>query len=253
MAQAKLAVLVMLVALGGCALKSDVARLEQQVAMLEARTARQDSARATQLSEVINLQQDILDSLVSGRRALAALRGDIDGDLYSISQQLLQVQALTGQSQQRLTDLNTQLDARGAQIAEGDSMAAEAATVPSASQVYQASLAQLRRGSFATARLGFQELLSSYPDDRRVADALYFVGESYATTDADSSAAYYQQVVDRFPGSSRVPTALYKLGLLAEQRGDRQAALDAFNRVVQQHPSSDAAELARDRLTALGQ
>jgi TolA-binding protein len=224
----------MLVALGGCALKSDVARLEQQVATLEARTARQDSARAAQLNEVINLQQDILDSLGAGRRALAGFRGDIDGDLYSISQQLVQVQALTGQSQQRLTDLRTQLDARGAQIAEGDSMAAEAATaVPSANQIYEASLAQ--------------------PDDRRASDALYFIGESYATTDADSSGAYYQQVVDRFPGSSRVSTALYKLGLLAEQRGDRQAALDAYNQVVQQHPSSDAAELARDRLTALGQ
>jgi len=245
--------LVVLVALGGCALKSDVARLERQVATLEARTARQDSARAAQLNEVINLQQDILDSLVAGRRTLAAFRGDLDGDLYSISQQLLQVQALTGQSQQRLTDLHTQLDARGAQIAEGDSMAAQAASVPSASQIYEASLAQLRRGSFATARLGFQELLRSYADDRRAPDALYFIGESYATTDADSSAAYYQQVVDRFPGSSRVPPALYKLGLLAEQRGDRQTAVDVFNRVVQQHPSSDAAELARDRLTALGQ
>jgi tol-pal system protein YbgF len=244
---------IVLVALGGCALKSDVVRLEQQVATLEARTARQDSARALQLNEVINLQQDILDSLAAGRRALVALQGDIDGDLYSIQQQLVQVQALTGQSQQRLTDLRTQLDTRGAQIAEGDSMTAEAASVPSADQIYEASLAQLRRGSLATARRGFQERLRSYADDRRASDALYFIGESYATTDTDSSAAYYQQVVDRFPGSSRVPTALYKLALLAEQRGDRQAALDAYNRVVQQHPSSDAAELARDRLTALGQ
>ncbi|MEE8491324.1 MAG: tetratricopeptide repeat protein [Acidimicrobiia bacterium] len=243
----------MLVALGGCALKSDVVRLEQQVATLEARTARQDSARALQLNEVINLQQDIMDSLAAGRRALAALHGDIDGDLYSIQQQLVQVQALTGQSQQRLTDLRTQLDTRGAQIAEGNSVTADVASVPSADQIYEASLAQLRRGSLATARLGFQELLRSYADDRRAPDALYFIGESYATTDTDSSAAYYQQVVDRFPGSSRVPTALYKLALLAEQRGDRQAALDAYNRVVQQHPSSDAAELARDRLIALGQ
>ena len=246
-------VAIVLVALGGCALKSDVVRLERQVATLEARSARQDSARALQLNEVINLQRDILDSLAAGRRALAALQGDIDGDLYSIQKQLVQVQALTGQSQRRLTDLRTQLDARGAQIAEGDSTIAEAASVPSADQIYEVSLAQLRRGSLATARLGFQELLRSYADDRRAPDALYFIGETYATTDTDSSAAYYQKVVDRFPGSSRVPTAWYKLALLAEQRGDRQAALDAYNRVVQQHPSSDAAELARDRLIALGQ
>ena len=144
-------VVIVLVALGGCALKSDVVRLEQQVATLEARTARQDSARALQLNEIINLQQDILDSLAAGRRALAALHGDIDGDLYSIQQQLVQVQALTGQSQQRLTDLRTQLDTRGAQIAEGDSMTAEVASVPSADQIYEASLAQLRRGKIGRA------------------------------------------------------------------------------------------------------
>ena len=243
----------MLVALGGCALKSDVARLEQQVATLEAQTIRQDSARAAQLNEVINLQQDILDSLAAGQRALFALKGDIDGDLYSIQQKLVQVQALTGQSQRRLSDLRTQLDVRGGQIAAEDSLIAGAAADPTVDQIYEASLAQLRRGSLATARLGFRELLRLYPTSNRAPDAIYFIGESYATTDPDSAAIYYQQVVDRSPGSTRVPTSLYKLGLLAESRGDSEAARSAYDRVVQEFPSSDAAELARDRLSSLGQ
>jgi tol-pal system protein YbgF len=244
--------LVVLVALGGCALKGDVARLERQVTSLEARQARQDSARATQLNEIINLQQDILDSLAAGRRALLALKGDIDGDLYSIQQQLVQVQALTGQSQQRLSELRTQLDVRSEQIAEEDSLST-GATAPTADQIFEASLAQLRRGSMATARLGFRELLRSTPNHPRAGDAVYFIGESFATTEPDSAAAYYRQVVDQYADSPRVPTALYKLGLLAEQRGDRQAAREAYDRIVQQFPTSDAAELARDRLTTLGQ
>ena len=242
-----------LVALGGCALKSDVARLEQQVATLEAQSVRQDSARAAQLNEIINLQQDILDSLAAGQRALFALKGDIDGDLYSIQQQLVQVQALTGQSQQRLTDLNAQLDVRGGQIAVEDSLIASGPTDPSVDQIYEASLAQLRRGSIATARLGFLELLRLYPTSNRAPDAVYFIGESYATTNPDSAAVYYQRVVDESPGASRVPTTLYKLGLLAEARGDTAAARSAYDRVVQEFPSSDAAELARDRLGSLGQ
>jgi TolA-binding protein len=60
-------------------------------------------------------------------------------------------------------------------------------------------------------------------------------------------------VVDQSPGSPRVPTTLYKLGLLAESRGDPAAARSAYDRVVREFPSSDAAELARDRLGSLGQ
>lgn len=223
------------------------------MATLEAQTIRRDSARAAQLNEVVILQQDILDSLAAGQRSLLALKGDIDGDLYNIQQQLVQVQALTGQSQQRLSDLRTQLDVRGGQIAEEDSLIASGPADPTADQIYEASLSQLRRGSLATARLGFQELLRLHPASSRAPDAVYFIGESYATTNPDSAAAYYQRVVDASPGSSRVPTALYKLGLLAEGRADTAAARAAYDRVVQEFPSSDAAELARDRLSSLGQ
>ena len=92
-----------------------------------------------------------------------------------------------------------------------------------------------------------------YPTSSRAPDAVYFIGESYATTNPDSTAVYYQRVVEESPGSPRVPTALYKLGLLAEGRGDAAAARAAYDRVVQEFPSSDASELARDRLSSLGQ
>ena len=53
-------------------------------------------------------------------------------------------------------------------------------------------------------------------------------------------------------GTSRAPSALYNLGLLAERRKDNAKAKDAYQRVVQKYPQSDEAELARDRLKALG-
>ena len=96
-------------------------------------------------------------------------------DLYNIQQQLVQLQELTGQSQQRLSELRTQLEARGAQIETTRRRAAPRARAtraqpepapPSASadQMYEASLAQLRRGSTGTARLGLREMLRTYPD-----------------------------------------------------------------------------------------
>jgi tol-pal system protein YbgF len=118
--------------------------------------------------------------------------------------------------------------------------------------MYEASLAQLRRGSLSTARLGLRELLRQYPTSDRAPDALYFIGQSYASENPDSAQAYYGQVVEKYPKSPRAGSALYNLGLLAERRKDSAKARDAYQRVVQQYPQSDEAALARDRLKTLG-
>ena len=241
--------------LGGCVTKSDIQRVQDDVALFKAETARRDSARAAQLTQVIQVQQRVMDSLTSSRKAVSQLRGDLASDLYNIQQQLVQLQELTGQSQQRLSELRTQLEARGEQIsstAPGDSSTPTPSSNASADQMYEASLAQLRRGSTSTARQGLREMLRTYPTSNRSGDALYFIGQSFAAENPDSAAAYYEQVVQKYPASSRAASALYNLGLVAERRKETKKAREAYQRVVQKYPQSDEAALARDRLKALG-
>jgi tol-pal system protein YbgF len=247
----------LLATLAACVTKGDIQHVQDDVALFKAETARRDSARAAQLNEVIRAQQRILDSLTNNRKAVGQLRGDLASDLYNIQQQLVQLQELTGQSQQRLSELRTQLEARGEQIAAatpGDTARAggSSSAAASADQMYEASLAQLRRGSTSTARLGLREMLRVYPNSERAGDALYFIGQSFAAENPDSASAYYEQVVQRYPNSSRAGSALYNLGLLAERRKQTSKARDAYQRVVQKDPQSDEAALARDRLKALG-
>lgn len=244
-----------LAGLAACVTKGDVQGVQDDLALFKAETARRDSARAAQLNEVIRVQQRIMDSLTTSRRAVGQLRGDLASDLYNIQQQLVQLQELTGQSQQRLSELRTQLEARGEQIAAtapGDTTRPGAASAASADQMYEASLAQLRRGSTSTARLGLREMLRVYPNSPRAGDAVYFIGQSFAAENPDSAAVYYDQVVQKYPTSSRAGSALYNLGLLAERRKETKKARDAYQRVVQKYPQSDEAALARDRLKALG-
>ena len=244
--------------LAGCVTKGDVQMVQGEVALLRADVARRDSARAADLDEVLRLQRQVMDSLTSSRRAVAQLKGDLSTDLYNIQQQLVQLQELTGQSQQRLTELRTRLEARGAQIETAPPMPGDSARptpeggAASADQMYEASLAQLRRGSLSTARLGLREMIRQYPTSERAPDALYFIGQSFASENPDSAAAYYRQVVDRHAASPRAASALYNLGLLAERRKDTAGARDAYQRVAEKYPQSDEAALARDRLKALG-
>jgi tol-pal system protein YbgF len=261
------------VALGGCATRSDVRRLEDSVLLMRAEQTRRDSSQAVALAALAVLSRSANDSIVAIRAQIAQIKGDLSGDLYSLAQQLVQVQELTGQSQQRLTELRTQLEARGASIDEprpaipaatpsSPGVAPGAAPVaaaggdsaagPTADQIYQASLQQLYRGSVNTARTGFRELLRRYPQSPHAADAVYFIGESFATTQPDSAKGYYDQVVARFGSSPRAATALYKLGLLAEQRRDTAGARGYYTRIVQSYATSDEAALAGDRLRSLG-
>jgi tol-pal system protein YbgF len=255
----------MLLAAGAaCASPSEVKRVQNEVAMLRAETTRQDSVRAARLAEIMRVQQRLMDSLETTRTALRNLRGETQQDFYKVEQQLVQLQELTGQSQRRLSELRTQLEAREAQIsatpgpgtAPGDTTAAgappDAASTATADQIYEASVAQLRRGSTATARSGLRQLLRNHPTSERVPDALYFMGQSFAAENQDSAAAYYNQVVQNYGQSPRASAALYNLGLLAERRKDTAAAREAYQRVLQRYPRSDEAALARDRLRSLG-
>lgn len=265
--------LLSLVLLGGCATRGDVRRLEDAVLLMRAESIRRDSSNAAELRTLAALARTTTDSIAAIRAQVAQIKGDLSGELYAIAQQLVQVQELTGQSQQRLTELRTQLEARGEQIAEppagapgapspssgvtpgapaSTSNPADSTAGPSADQIYQASLQQLRRGSVNTARTGFRELLRRHPQSARAPDATYFIGESYAAEQPDSAQRYYLQVTERYASSPRAATAFYKLGLLAENRRDVAMARTYYNRVVQGYATSDEAALARDRLRSLG-
>ncbi len=245
-----------LIVLGACATTGDIRRLENEIAQVRDIQTRRDAERARQVAEVMRIQQQMLDSLGATRQAMRTLRGDVQNDLYGVQQQLVQLGELTGQSQRRLSELRAQLERRGEEIAQaqaaGDTTAAAAPAGPSAEQIYETSLGQLRLGSAGTARSGFAELLRAHPTSERVPDALYYIGQSFETENADSALAYYDQVVRNHAESPRSASALYHIGLIRERANRNAEARQAYQRVVDSYPNSDEAALARDRLRALG-
>lgn len=246
------------VVLSGCALKGDVRRVERQLQTMQEEAARADSARAVDLARLADLLEALGDTVAVHRQSLTVLRGELRTDLTEIERQLVQIQELTGQSQQRLSELRSQMEQRPAPppvTASGQPAGAGADTVesdvPGPNQLYELGLQQLRRGSPQSARLAFDQLLTSYPQHERIPDALFFIGESWGTAAPDSAAPAYERVVKDFPNSIRAPGALYKLGLLAERRGDREGARVYYQRVLADYPRSEEAALARDKLNSL--
>jgi tol-pal system protein YbgF len=246
-----------------------VAKLRLQLDAQQQAAARSDSAIRANLSSIARLVQGVLDSLAAQQAALATMRGDVRVDLYNVQQQLVAVQELTGQSQQRLTELRVQLEQRSEQLVAappaggaGQSPAAPAGPAgaapaapasPAPDQLMELGLQQLRRGSPATARSAFAEFLKDYPAHARAGDAWFFTGEAWtAERSLDSAAVAYRQVVQHYPASGHVAAALYKLGTAALGAGRREEARAQFSQLVSAYPLSEEAALAREQLRTLG-
>ncbi|HWK90404.1 MAG TPA: hypothetical protein VNP72_10420, partial [Longimicrobium sp.] len=148
--------------LAGClATTRDIRDLQAQMA---ADRAAQDSV----FRVLIRRTEAMLDSLSDQN---VRLRGDVANRLVAIERQLVTIQELTGQGSQQLQQLRRQIDQNAEETRRQQQAALEAArqTTPPAEEVgdpqelYDAAVQALRRGSVATARAGFEELLQAYP------------------------------------------------------------------------------------------
>src|SRR5437867_55048 len=99
----------------GCALTGDVRGVELKVEALRVERARADSQRAAEIDTVRALLRSAQEKLTAQQAYLVQLRGDLKTDLLAVQQQLVSVQELTGQSQQRLTELRGRLEEQARQ------------------------------------------------------------------------------------------------------------------------------------------
>src|SRR5437016_7396671 len=233
----------------GCALKGDVRKVELQVEALRAELAKSDAARTAERDTLLAAVRLLQQALATQQAYLVQMRGDLRTELLSVQQQLTTVQELAGVSQQRITELRSRIESRSQQADPNASAGAPVGPSgnpagPGPDQMYDVSLQQYRRGSLATARLGLREFLRVFPTHERAPDAMYYVAESFEHAAPDSAAAVYDQLVRTYPNSPRAPSALYKQGVLAEQRGDKPTARNFYARVIAGYPRSAEADPA---------
>jgi tol-pal system protein YbgF len=240
----------LLVAAGCMASKSDIRLLQDEIRTLRAMQSRSDTSRKSQSDSALIMIARTNDSLRVLTQRVAAFQATVGGELFEMGKQLITIQELAGMSSRRITELRATLEERGQAMAGSDTAAAPAA--PGPAQLFQLSFDQMRRGSYAAARAGFEELLKRYPDFEEASAAQLYIAMTYAdekrTAEADS---VYGVVVIKYPRSKDAPTALYKYGMSQIGQGKTAAGRQALQRVIREFPQSTEAELARDRLRTI--
>jgi len=120
-------------------------------------------------------------------------------------------------------------------------------------ELYRSSYEDYMRGNYDLAAQGFQEYLRRWPDTELTDNALYWIGECYDAQDKTQEALeVFTQVLEDYPTSDKAAAAQLKKGLLYLKLGDKGQGVLNLQYVVYEHPGTEEADLARERLQSLG-
>ena len=67
----------------------------------------------------------------------------------------------------------------------------------------------------------------------------------------DDAAYYFATVVKNYPKSPKASEALYKVGVIMQEKNDTAKAKAVYQQVIKQFPNSESAKQAQKRLAAM--
>jgi TolA-binding protein len=253
---------VALLAAGGClATRGDVERMELTLKTMQdsarIRQSRSDSMTRTLITAATQqLQQNftreftsISDSVKQVAAAVQRLQGDVTLSVYDLRTQFTVVQEALGQSNKRMQEIKSSVEASAQSARPADPAAAGA--MPPAEQLYSTGNKLLMSGSTGTARQNFQDLLANYPSHDRAPDAQIGVAASFASEGNRVAAdSVYALVALKYPKSDAAPTALFKRARFAQEVKDTTRYRALLQEIVSKYPKSEAGiSAAADLLT----
>lgn len=116
-----------------------------------------------------------------------------------------------------------------------------AATSGNPKEAYNAAIAALQGKQFEQAEMGFRQFLQAYPRDPRVADATYWLGETYLQRQRyRESAEQFLKVSRDYAKAPKAPDSLLKLGISLNGLGAKDQACATYAKVGVDYPDASA-------------
>jgi TolA-binding protein len=249
---------------GGClASKSDVRLLQDELRATRAQLAVGDTAilrsqeqRRMQIGALSAQVDRMLDSLRTVATRLANFQATASGNFEAMNTQMLQMQAMLGQTTRNLQETRNQMQALREQTvapaappAGGTDTSSRggAAGVPGPATLYSGAVESINSGAYTTGRRALDQLLASYPNDELAPRAQLKVGDTYkAERNLAAADSVYRLVDERYPRAPEAATALYLRGKPLWDANRRNEARVLFNRILRDFPKSTEAGLVND-------
>ena len=128
----------------------------------------------------------------------------------------------------------------------------EFAASPAEIREFDAALAVLRNGQFALAQTAFLDFVNRYPQSGYRPSALFWLGNAqYALKAYREAIINFKAVVASDPDHIRSPEAALSIANSQVELKDAKAARKTLEDLIKVYPQSEAASVAKDRLTKL--
>ena len=124
-----------------------------------------------------------------------------------------------------------------------------AGPAPAPRELYSQAYADFARGNYDLAIMGFTEYLKAYPSTDFSDNAQYWIGEClYGKQKFQEAIEAWNTLFRDYPSSDKLPDARVKKGMALEKLGRRSQALVEYRYVIDRFPNSSAARIARERI-----
>lgn len=258
-------------AAAGCVSSSDFETAQRQIAELQEELANvKRTASSKEEVQGVNLRiAEQTEMLLKSNATLVSKVDEMDdriqntqGSIEQASYRLDQISTQLSQTRRDVEDLRAAVS--GLQttpaMANGTTPATSEVTVPAPvmptadpMQTYQAAYRDYQRGNFDLAIEGFRDFLGSSANSDLADNAAYWIGESlFSQKKYRDAIAQFDAVVNKYPKSDKVPGALLKKGYSYISIGEKAQGVVQLQYVLHEHPKSQEASLARQRLRQLG-
>lgn len=227
-------------------LRALIATIEETLKALNAKIDQQVDANRKGFAD----QKLTIDAL---RDNVGVLREKVDDTNVRISTLSHEVETL----RQAFSTAQTQPSAPAAAATDPSAAAPPPVTPPAgpgmnAERMFSTAMNDYLGGSYELAVDGFGGYVRAFPTAPNVAQAQYYVGESYFQLSRyEEAVTAYGRVISTYKDSAWVAEALYKQGQAFERLKQIDRARQAYDTVIKSFPDSNAAVLARQRLQAL--
>jgi tol-pal system protein YbgF len=259
--------LVALAASGCLSTKGDIRLIQDelratraQVGLVDTSVIRSNAQIRQQLTALSAEVLRLSDSVRAQGARLLALQATTNGELNAMNGQIVQMQALLGQTTRNLQEANQKINALREQTTAappqpqpvasapmaGDTTRRIPAGLPGSATLFLAGKEALDNGAYSTARTAFDQLVQAYPNSVEAPRAQFFIAQSYTTEgNLPTADSVYVVFYSKYPKSPDAATALYRHGTYLWDQGKKAEARIALNRVVSEYPNSDAAPLTK--------
>lgn len=254
--------------LGGCATSGDLDKLHSQISELQEEVANLKRT-ASSKEEVQNVNQKIADQTEQLLRSNATLVAKVEqmdervqNTQGSSEQTNYRIDRLAQQMTQAQRDIEALKAGAAASTTTGTQSMGEVTVNPPTAgpeipenplELYNSAIRDYQRGNFDLAISGFRDFLTQNAGSELADNASYWIGESlFSQKKYREAIEQFDSVVTKFPRSDKVPGALLKKGYSYISLGEKAQGIVQLQYVVHEHPSSQEASLARQRLKQLG-